>query len=105
MGTPGYFPPEMKTKSIEKDYSFPIDLYSTAIIAFRTCSFLDPLAKGPIPNCYSKELAMIIHKCRSKKPVDRPVLAELVIHPLFRPYITLEPINESKMTNYLDQGL
>ena len=64
IGTPGYFPPEMKVQSILKNYSFPIDLYSTAIVAFRSCTFLHPRAEGPIVNCYSKELTMIIHQSR-----------------------------------------
>ena len=36
----------------------------------------------------------MINKCLSDKPVDRPVLAGMVIDPLFREFISLRPFNE-----------
>ena len=49
---------------------------------------------GPIPSRYCKELAMILHRSLSRKPFDRPVIAELLIDPLFKPFITLKPFEE-----------
>ena len=47
-----------------------------------------------IPDCYSEELAAMIRSWLAPKPVDRPVLAGVILDPLFREYITLTPFNE-----------
>ena len=41
----------------------------------------------------------MINKCLSNKAVDRPVLAEMVIDPLFREFISLRPFNERTQEN------
>ena len=38
-----------------------------------------------------------MNKCLEIKAVDRPVLAELVIDPLFKRFVDLEPYEETKM--------
>jgi len=47
-----------------------------------------------IPARFGEDLPVILKKCLENKPVDRPVLAEMVMDPLFREFISLEPFNE-----------
>ncbi len=92
-------PPEM-LKGIAINYSFPIDLFSLAVAARRAATFDSARSREPLPGRFSAELRDLISACFSEKAVDRPVLAELILHPLIRPHITLEPLNESRMLNH-----
>ena len=47
-----------------------------------------------IPDRYDRRLLELIKKCLATKPVERPVLAEMILDPLFREFITLKPFNE-----------
>jgi len=53
-----------------------------------------------IPARFGEDLPVILKKCLENKPVDRPVLAEMVMDPLFREFITLKPFNEWIYDNY-----
>ena len=47
----------------------------------------------------------MIRSWLAPKPVDRPVLAGIVLDPLFREFITLTPYNERKQYDkYVDDG-
>ena len=82
--------------SAEINYSFSIDVYSAAVLAKRACTFLKPIEaiEKPLPKEFSKEIATIFQSCLSEKAVDRPVLAELVINPLFKQFISLRTFNQ-----------
>jgi len=47
-----------------------------------------------IPARFGEDLPVILKKCLENKPVDRPVLAEMVMDPLFREFISLKPFNK-----------
>ena len=104
----------MKKGSNIKDYSFPIDMYSLALVAHRICNLFtgqeDTLKTHiserkdvvkrteitqenfSIPTThYSENLANMIKSWLAPNPIDRPVLAEVALDPLFAEFITLKP--------------
>jgi len=98
----------MKKESEAKQYSFPIDIYSLALVAHRLCNLYTGKEKMfkednfevtqenfSIPSHYSKGFSDMLKSWLAPKDVDRPVLAEIAIDPLFKEFITLEPYNDS----------
>ena len=105
----------MKKGSNAKDYSFPIDIYSLGLVAHRICNlftgkedkFKTQIKEGKevvkrieitqenfsIPAHYSDNLAAMFKSWLAPNPVDRPVLSEVALDPLFREFITIKPYN------------
>jgi len=111
-GTKRFIPYEMKKESSAKDYSFPIDMYSLAIVVHRMCNLHtgkemqeDVTQENfTIPPHFSENLVAMLKSWLAPKAVDRPILAEVALDPLFREFITLEPYNELKMIrNIIDE--
>ena len=92
-------------KNAEINYSFSIDVYSAAVLAKRACTFLKPIEaiEKTLPKEFSEEIATIFQSCLSEKAVDRPVLAELVINPLFKQFISL-PIYRERLDGQLTEN-
>ena len=74
-----------------KDYSFPIDVFSLSVLIYYVCNFTMPHRDKifELPADYSKELQDLIEKCHSENPVDRPILAGLLLNPLLEDKVTL----------------
>ena len=88
-----------------RTYSFPSDIQVLGLVAHRLRNLItgkeDNIVEVTqenfsIPDCYSPELATMIKSWLAPKPVDRPVLAGIILDPLFREFITLTPYNERK---------
>ena len=86
-------------KSNAKDYSFPIDIYTLAIVAHRLCNMFVGHEEGleelnqenfSIPARYSDKLSVMLKTWMAPNPVDRPVLAEIALDPLFSDFFTLK---------------
>ena len=86
--TSGYYPPETQDLKV-KDYSFSIDVFSMCAIVLRAATLNSAISHEPLPDRFSNELRDLVCQGLLDNAVDRPVPAELVLHPLIRPYITL----------------
>ena len=101
-GTNRFISNEMKD---DEEYSFPLDVKVFGLVAHRVLNLLtgkEAIFKEDItqenfsiPDHYDQELFNILRSCLATNPVDRPILAELAMHPLFREFITLKPVNKT----------
>ena len=84
----------------DEEYGYPLDVKVLGLVGHRICNLYtgkEPIFKEEItqenfsiPAQFGEQLSDLLKSCLALNPVDRPVLAELAIHPLFREHITLK---------------
>ena len=106
IGTPYYLPPEMWQK---KDYDMKCDIFSLGCLVYELATLKHPFEatsanelsrkvtkkKTPdIPIFYSQELNLIIKKCLTKNPDNRPSAEDLFSNNIFRQKVIGYGLNE-----------
>ena len=112
-GAKRFIPQELvKEEVTASDYSFAKNISHLALLANRLCNLNTGKEKGldevtqetfSIPAHYSDNLSSMFKSFLAPKAVDKPVLAEIALDPLFREFITLQPY--SKRQSRFDKGI